>query len=183
MGKNMDMLLDYHTGAAKDEILDAIHGIGGKSLLERAHETKEQLLDTFAQMRTMLMSSNLASAGHTTATRALNRFAARFSDPDTSNHTQLMREIASEATTLLSTLHAASTTQLSAGAEASRRTATALHMWNQVIRDHNQLIGVYLGVPEGPYRDTRRRRALCLSPWGQYSEAFAYHLRRRRRLP
>ena len=39
----------------------------------------------------------------------------------------------------------------------------------------------FLGVPRGPYRDTRRRRALCLSPRGQYSEAFAYHLRRRRR--
>ena len=40
---------------------------------------------------------------------------------------------------------------------------------------------LYLGVPEGPYRDTRRRRALCLSPHGRYPEAFAYHLRRRRR--
>ena len=39
----------------------------------------------------------------------------------------------------------------------------------------------FLGVPEGPYRDTRRRRALCLSPHGRYPEAFAYHLRRRRR--
>jgi len=74
MGRNMDMLLDYHTGAAKDEILTAIDSLGGESVLDRAHETKKQLLGTFAQMRALLMSSNLASAGHTTATRALNRF-------------------------------------------------------------------------------------------------------------
>ena len=35
-----------------------------------------------------------------------------------------------------------------------------------------------LGVPEGPYRDTRRRRRLSLSPHRRYPEAFAYHLRR-----
>merc|ERR1719502_1984158 len=72
MGRNMDMLLEYHVGSAKDEILDAIDQInGGKSLVQRAHRVRDALESKFDEMHNLLMRSNLDASGHETTTRAL----------------------------------------------------------------------------------------------------------------
>jgi len=148
MGSNMDMLLEYHTGTAKDELMEAIDSLqpphDDDDLLENAHEVQAQLLGMFTEMGSML-NANLDAGGHATATRALDSFAARFSAPDplTSNHTKLMHELASESTSLLNTVRAASSRQLSTSAEASRRTSSAVRKLNQALGTRNQMLGVY----------------------------------------
>ena len=99
------MLLEYHVGSAKDELLDAIDKInGGQALLQRAHRVRDELGSKFGEMESLLMRSNLDASGHDTATRALNNFANHFSDIDLSqaNHSDLMHEIQDESAKLLS---------------------------------------------------------------------------------
>lgn len=139
------MLLDYHVGSAKDEVLDAVEAIGGGSLLQRAHRVKDELGSKFGEMQSLLTHSQLDASGHATATHALNKFADHFSNVDLSkaNHTQLLHDIQSESATLLGMVQVASSKQLSNAGEVSRRTLSALHHWGEEVDKIHQRIGVY----------------------------------------
>ena len=98
----------------------------------------------FTEMKSML-NVNLNTAGHVTATRALNRFSERIlrSDALPSNHSQLMEELVSDTTALLNTVKAASSNKLSASAEVSHLTSSSLHRFNQILDTRNYRLGVY----------------------------------------
>jgi len=160
MGINTDMLMEYHTGVAKDEVLEKVAGVATNvadlaclkddscgDLLEMSNNPRAvttRLHGMFSEMSGML-SGNLDAAGHATATRALNMFSARFSniDPLTSNKTQLMHELASESTVLLNTVRAASSSKRSSSAEAAHRAAFEIRDLNEQLSERNRLLGVY----------------------------------------
>jgi len=162
---SMDMLLKYHVGSAKDEIMQAI-GALPQSVVEQTHQVKAQLQGMFTEMGTML-NGNLDAAGHATVTRALDMFAARFSKshPSTSaaNHKKMVHELVSRATMLLSTVKVASSRQLSARAEASLRTTSAVRSFNLALNERNFMLGVYRSSAQAQ-KEVQRNMSLIVNP-------------------
>ncbi|MAD33197.1 MAG: hypothetical protein CMJ88_05515, partial [Planctomycetes bacterium] len=154
--KNVDNLLDYHVGSAKDEILYSLDSMKvdlNLGLVQRAKQAKSDLQGMFTEMKSLL-STNMDANSQSTAARALERFTTRFSDTgrfasnDTAMVHETISELAKESTSLLSTMKVAASRQVSTSGEVAQRTAAAMHSMNQALAVRHEVIGVYRASAE-----------------------------------
>jgi len=149
VGENTNLLLEYYSGRLQDSVDSLKESIAPESSLVQVKQMRGSLQSSFSEMKTMLSASVSVGSKHS-LTRALDGFAAHFSEPVASsgrslaNMSLLMSSLLEETKALHAVVHTASSSEpWSATAQVAHHSVTLMQHLQQTLKVRMHTLGVY----------------------------------------